>query len=136
MSAAPAANERTTGSPPWKVPLPDVLVDAAIDEVTIALRTMRGLRPGQENNFDIITQDTALTHPHRSASGQRQTLVSGNAVMIAGKEFSDGKYNYCCVPTTYERSFTVGDWFRKQSRDIMLSEYVKIGWFVLYRIFG
>lgn len=37
--------------------------------------------------FDIITQDTALTHPHRSASGQRQTLVSGNAVVIAGKAF-------------------------------------------------
>jgi CO/xanthine dehydrogenase Mo-binding subunit/aerobic-type carbon monoxide dehydrogenase small subunit (CoxS/CutS family) len=39
--------------------------------------------------FDITTQDTALTHPHRSASGQRQTLVSGNAVMIAGKQFRD-----------------------------------------------
>ena len=37
--------------------------------------------------FDIITQDTALTHSHRSASGQRQTLVSGNAVVIAGKQF-------------------------------------------------
>jgi CO/xanthine dehydrogenase Mo-binding subunit/aerobic-type carbon monoxide dehydrogenase small subunit (CoxS/CutS family) len=39
--------------------------------------------------FDIVTQDTALTHPHRSASGQRQTLVSGNAVVIAGKKFRD-----------------------------------------------
>ena len=37
--------------------------------------------------FDIITQDTALTHSHRSASGQRQTLVSGNAVVMAGKAF-------------------------------------------------
>jgi CO/xanthine dehydrogenase Mo-binding subunit/aerobic-type carbon monoxide dehydrogenase small subunit (CoxS/CutS family) len=37
--------------------------------------------------FDITTQDTALTHPHRSASGQRQTLVSGNAVVMAGTEF-------------------------------------------------
>jgi CO/xanthine dehydrogenase Mo-binding subunit/aerobic-type carbon monoxide dehydrogenase small subunit (CoxS/CutS family) len=37
--------------------------------------------------FDIITQDTALTHPHRSASGERQTLVGGNAVVIAGKAF-------------------------------------------------
>jgi CO/xanthine dehydrogenase Mo-binding subunit len=40
-------------------------------------------------NFDLITQDTGLTHPHRSASGQRQTLVSGNAVVIAGKEFRE-----------------------------------------------
>jgi CO/xanthine dehydrogenase Mo-binding subunit len=39
--------------------------------------------------FDIISQDTALTHPHRSASGQRQTLVSGNAVVIAGKQFKN-----------------------------------------------
>jgi CO/xanthine dehydrogenase Mo-binding subunit len=37
--------------------------------------------------FDLITQDTALTHPHRSASGQRQTLISGNAVVIAGRAF-------------------------------------------------
>jgi CO/xanthine dehydrogenase Mo-binding subunit len=40
-------------------------------------------------SFDLITQDTALTHPHRSASGQRQTLVSGNAVVIAGREFKE-----------------------------------------------
>jgi CO/xanthine dehydrogenase Mo-binding subunit len=37
--------------------------------------------------FDLVTQDTALTHPHRSASGQRQTLISGNAVVIAGRSF-------------------------------------------------
>jgi CO/xanthine dehydrogenase Mo-binding subunit len=37
--------------------------------------------------FDIITMDTAIVHSHRSASGQRQTLVSGNAVVIAGKLF-------------------------------------------------
>jgi CO/xanthine dehydrogenase Mo-binding subunit/aerobic-type carbon monoxide dehydrogenase small subunit (CoxS/CutS family) len=38
-------------------------------------------------NFDLITQDTALTYAHRSASGQRQTLISGNAVVMAGREF-------------------------------------------------
>jgi CO/xanthine dehydrogenase Mo-binding subunit/aerobic-type carbon monoxide dehydrogenase small subunit (CoxS/CutS family) len=37
--------------------------------------------------FEIVTQDTAIVHSHRSASGQRQTLVSGNAVVIAGKQF-------------------------------------------------
>ena len=37
--------------------------------------------------FDIITRTPTLMHPHRSASGQRQTLVSGNAVVIAGKQF-------------------------------------------------
>jgi CO/xanthine dehydrogenase Mo-binding subunit/aerobic-type carbon monoxide dehydrogenase small subunit (CoxS/CutS family) len=37
--------------------------------------------------FDIITGDTAMTHPHRSGVGQRQTLVAGNAVVLGGREF-------------------------------------------------
>lgn len=37
--------------------------------------------------IDMINGDTALTHPHRSASGERQTLISGNAVVMAGKLF-------------------------------------------------
>jgi CO/xanthine dehydrogenase Mo-binding subunit/aerobic-type carbon monoxide dehydrogenase small subunit (CoxS/CutS family)/thioredoxin reductase len=37
--------------------------------------------------FDVITQDTAQTHPHRSASGERQTLISGRAVVDGGKAF-------------------------------------------------
>lgn len=41
-------------------PAEDITVEQAIDEVTIALRTMRGLRPGAENNFDIVTQDKFL----------------------------------------------------------------------------
>ena len=46
--------------------------------------------------FDVISQDTALTHPHRSASGQRQTLVSGNAVMLGGKKFRDRLIELVC----------------------------------------
>lgn len=38
---------------------------------------------------DLITGDTALTHPHRSASGERQTLIAGNAVVNAGKLFKE-----------------------------------------------
>lgn len=41
-------------------PADSVTVADAIDEVTVAIRTMRGLRPGEENNFDIITQDKLL----------------------------------------------------------------------------
>jgi CO/xanthine dehydrogenase Mo-binding subunit len=37
----------------------------------------------------MINGDTALTHPHRSASGERQTLISGNAVVMAGKLFKE-----------------------------------------------
>ena len=49
-----------------------------------------GLDPGC---FDLVTGDTALTHPHRSASGQRQTLIAGNAVVMAGKLFKEKLLN-------------------------------------------
>lgn len=39
------------------VPEDSVPVDRAIDDVTMAMRYMRGLRPGQRNNFDAVTQD-------------------------------------------------------------------------------
>ncbi len=39
------------------VPQDSVSLDRAIDDVTMSLRTMRGLRPGQKNNFDAVTQE-------------------------------------------------------------------------------
>jgi putative ABC transport system permease protein len=41
-------------------PADSVTVDRAIDDVTIALRTSRGLRPADETNFDVVTQDKLL----------------------------------------------------------------------------
>jgi putative ABC transport system permease protein len=41
-------------------PSPDVTVQDAIDDVTATLRGMRGLRPAEENNFSIVTQDKLL----------------------------------------------------------------------------
>jgi putative ABC transport system permease protein len=38
------------------VPQDSVSLERAMDDVTIALRTMRGLRPGQRSNFDAVTQ--------------------------------------------------------------------------------
>jgi putative ABC transport system permease protein len=38
-------------------PRPSVERDDAIDQVTASLRSVRGLKPGQDNNFAIITQD-------------------------------------------------------------------------------
>ena len=32
----------------------------AIDDVTMALRSIRGLRPFERNNFDVVTQDKYL----------------------------------------------------------------------------
>jgi len=37
-----------------------VTVAEAIDDVTIAMRTFRGLRPAEESNFDIVTSDKLL----------------------------------------------------------------------------
>jgi putative ABC transport system permease protein len=39
------------------VPEDTVSVDHAIDDVTMAMRAMRKLRPGQKNNFDAVTQE-------------------------------------------------------------------------------
>lgn len=41
-------------------PTPNVTVADAIDDVTAVLRSARGLRPGVENTFDIVTQDKLL----------------------------------------------------------------------------
>ncbi|HEX4628795.1 MAG TPA: ABC transporter permease, partial [Gemmatimonadales bacterium] len=38
------------------VPADSVSTERAIDDVTMTLRTVRGLRPGQRNNFDAVTQ--------------------------------------------------------------------------------
>ena len=39
------------------VPQDSVTLERAIDDVTVAMRSMRGLRPGQKNNFDAISQE-------------------------------------------------------------------------------
>jgi putative ABC transport system permease protein len=41
-------------------PLPSVPQQQAMDEVTATLRSLRGLKPGQENTFAIVTQDKLL----------------------------------------------------------------------------
>jgi putative ABC transport system permease protein len=46
-------------------PLPGVSLNTALDEVTSTLRRLRGLRPGQENNFAIVTQDKILENWHQ-----------------------------------------------------------------------
>jgi putative ABC transport system permease protein len=38
-------------------PIAGVSALEAVDDVTAALRAKRGLRPGQKNNFDVVTQD-------------------------------------------------------------------------------
>ncbi|HET8529128.1 MAG TPA: molybdopterin cofactor-binding domain-containing protein [Gaiellaceae bacterium] len=67
--------------------------------------------------FDLTTSDTALVHPHRSASGQRQTLVSGNAVVIAGREFKQ------------QLLALVGRWFDKKPEELaIVGDEIRTQW--------
>lgn len=79
---------------------------ASVVDMGQAIRTTMVQLAGQVTGldfelFDIVTQDTALTHPHRSASGQRQTLVSGRAVVIAGGQFKEMLLNLVSQWTGY-----------------------------------
>jgi putative ABC transport system permease protein len=42
-------------------PVPGVTVDRAMDLITVQLRKMRGLRPGEPNSFDMVTSDQVLS---------------------------------------------------------------------------
>src|SRR5207244_6357935 len=41
-------------------PAPDYGQQQAMDEVVATLRSLRGMKPGQENSFSIVTQDKLL----------------------------------------------------------------------------
>ncbi len=49
--------------------------------------------------FEIITGDTALTIRHGGAVGERQTLISGKAVELAAREFRDAILQKAAVST-------------------------------------
>jgi putative ABC transport system permease protein len=42
-------------------PVPGVTVDRAMDLITVQMRRLRGLRPGEPNSFDMITSDQVLS---------------------------------------------------------------------------
>jgi CO/xanthine dehydrogenase Mo-binding subunit/aerobic-type carbon monoxide dehydrogenase small subunit (CoxS/CutS family) len=73
-----------------------------------------GLAPGR---FQLITADTLLTYPHRSASGERQTLISGNAVVMAGKKFKQKLLE------------VIGNWVGRPSGELTWeNEAVRVQW--------
>ncbi len=67
-------------------PRPDVSVERAQDAVTVALRTMRGLRPGDPNTFDLITQDQILDTVNGLTSVFFLVMVAlaGTALLVGG----------------------------------------------------
>ena len=58
----------------------------AIDDVTIALRAMRGLRPGEANTFDVVTQDKYLEAVNSSTMMFKIVMVALSMVglMVGG----------------------------------------------------
>ena len=55
--------------------------------------------------------------------------------LIAGRVFNTGKYSYSCNPAQWQPVFTAADWLDKDKSYIIISEYVKMGWFLVYALF-
>lgn len=56
--------------------------------------------------------------------------------LIAGRVFDSRNYSISCNPARWQESYGVGDWLVKERRRNIVSEYVKIGWFLVYGVFG
>jgi putative ABC transport system permease protein len=68
------------------LPEDDVTVLEAQDEVTAALRVSRGLKPADDNNFSIVTQDKLLDSFNNITQGFFLVMLalSGVALMVGG----------------------------------------------------
>ena len=68
------------------LPEDNVTVLEAQDEVTAALRVSRGLKPAEDNNFSIVTQDKILESFNSITSGFFLVMLalSGVALMVGG----------------------------------------------------
>jgi putative ABC transport system permease protein len=67
-------------------PADSVAVDRAIDDITAALRTHRGLRPAEDTNFDVVTQDKLLESWNRVTGMFFLVMIalSGVGLMVGG----------------------------------------------------
>ena len=63
-------------------PRPGVVTERATDLATVALRRERGLRPGQPNNFDFITQDQMLAAVDSLTSAFFLVMIALSAVAL------------------------------------------------------
>jgi putative ABC transport system permease protein len=68
------------------VPTESATVNEAHDEVTAALRTRRGLHPGQDNNFALVTQDRVLEAFNSVTAGFFVVMITLSSVglMVGG----------------------------------------------------
>jgi len=73
--------------PGGKVQLRASAVDMGQGIRTTLVQIARQVLPLDEDTLELLTGDTALTPKHGGAVAQRQTLISGNAVMKAAEKF-------------------------------------------------
>jgi CO/xanthine dehydrogenase Mo-binding subunit len=73
--------------PGGKVQLRASAVDMGQGIRTTLVQIARQVLPLPDDNVELITGDTTLTPKHGGAVAERQTLISGNAVMEAAKRF-------------------------------------------------
>ncbi len=68
------------------IPTEEATVQEAMDQVTAALRTRRGLRPGQENNFAVVSSDRFLESFNQMTRGFFLVMLalSGVGLMVGG----------------------------------------------------
>jgi putative ABC transport system permease protein len=68
------------------IPTAEATVQEAMDQVTAALRTRRGLRPGQENNFSVVSSDRFLESFNQMTQGFFLVMLalSGVGLMVGG----------------------------------------------------
>jgi putative ABC transport system permease protein len=68
------------------VPTEAATVNEAQDQVTAALRTRRGLHPGQDNNFALVTQDRVLEAFNSVTAGFFVVMITLSSVglMVGG----------------------------------------------------
>jgi len=68
------------------MPTEAATVDEAMDQVVAAMRSSRGLKPGQENNFAIVTQDRVMETFNKVTSGFFLVMLALSSVglMVGG----------------------------------------------------
>jgi putative ABC transport system permease protein len=68
------------------MPTESATVDQAMDQVVAAMRSSRGLKPGQEDNFAIVTQDRVMETFNKITSGFFLVMLALSSVglMVGG----------------------------------------------------
>jgi uncharacterized SAM-binding protein YcdF (DUF218 family) len=56
--------------------------------------------------------------------------------LIADRVFTTRNYEVFCTPARWQAQYTVVDWLNKERRRIIVSEYLKMVWFLVYGVFA